>query len=72
MGTDLKHFAPTLQSAKNKNESIKRVFQAPERISHLRVVFDKHLETKQGQKNPGYDDEKIFSMPSIKAISPFD
>ena len=70
MGADMERSAAALQTASNKEEIIKWVFQDIEGINYLRVVFDKHQELEKGQKNLTYYDKQIASMQQIQAVSP--
>ncbi len=70
MGADMERSADALQSAANKEEIIKWVFEDIHGINYLRVVYDKHQELKQGRKNLEFYDKQIASMRQIKAVSP--
>lgn len=70
MGADMERSANALQSATNTEEIIKWVFEDIEGINYLRVVYDKHQELKQGEKNMAFYDKQIAGMKQIKAISP--
>jgi len=70
MGADMERSANTLQTASNKEEIIKWVFEDIEGLAYLRVVYDKHQELKQGQKDMKFYDAQIASMQQIKAVDP--
>ena len=70
MGADMERSAGALQSAKNKDEIIRWVFDGTEGVDFLRLSFNKHQELERGKKKLEIYDKQIASMQQIKAVRP--
>ena len=70
MGADMERSAGALQTAKNKEEIIRWVFDGTEGVDYLRVSFIKLQELERGKKNLKTYEKQIASMQQIKAVRP--
>ena len=70
MGADMERSAGALQSAKNKDQIIRWVFDGTEGVDFLRVSFNKHQELERGEKKLEIYKKQIASMQQIKAVRP--
>lgn len=70
MGADMERSAHFLQYAANKEDVIKWVFEDTKGVLYLRIAYDKHQESKRGQKNMAFYDKQVASMQQIKAVNP--
>ncbi|MCM2373870.1 glycoside hydrolase [Aporhodopirellula aestuarii] len=70
MGADMERSAAALQTAKNKDEIIRWLFDGTEGVDYLRVSFNKHQEPERDNKKMEIYDKQIASMKQIKAVRP--
>ena len=70
MGADMERSAGALQTAKNKDEIIRWVFDGTEGVDFLRVSFNKRQELERGKKKMEIYDAQIASMQQIKSVRP--